>query len=531
MKLLVETFRGVLPLSEPHLIPNNVGQTAHNCVLSSGAIRPLKGATFVSALSKVGVKRAIHLFGGQYWFHWLTDVDCVRGPIADDSAEVTYFTGDGVPKVTDASIALTGGGSDYPINSYILGVPAPTAAPSGEVTGASVDPTLAEDRAYVVTFIAGIGSEQQEGPPSPASAVVVVEPTQGVTVTLPDIPAGNYNFIAKRIYRTHTPADGGPTDYYYVGTVTESVSSFSDDVEAVALGETLQSMEYDPPPEDMHSLKLHPGGFMVGASGNNLCPSVAYQPHAYPESFKLKTDYPIVGIGIFGASILVTTTAYPYLVTGNSPDSLTMERMEVRQSNVSKRGMVDMGYATAYPSPDGLMIVGLGVAENATAKLLSRAQWQALSPDSLIGGFYNGLYVGFYNGGCFILDFASANLTFCDSSATSVFNDAVTDTLYLCDGDNIISWDTGALKIATWRTKKFFTMPTNFGVAQVIAEDYPLVATLYADGVEVLVKTVSSKEPFALPAGFQARTWEIEVTGTKAIFSIAMATTMLELQN
>lgn len=63
-----------------------------------------------------------------FWFHWLTDVDVVRSPIAGDTTERTYFTGDGAPKMTDSSLATTGGGTDYPTNALNLGIPAPAAA-------------------------------------------------------------------------------------------------------------------------------------------------------------------------------------------------------------------------------------------------------------------------------------------------------------------------------------------------------------------------------------------------------------------
>lgn len=60
-----------------------------------------------------------------FWFHWTTLVHAVKGPVAGDTTERTYYTGDGVPKVTDSSLATAGGGTAYPNNSYTLGIPAP----------------------------------------------------------------------------------------------------------------------------------------------------------------------------------------------------------------------------------------------------------------------------------------------------------------------------------------------------------------------------------------------------------------------
>lgn len=66
-----------------------------------------------------------------YWFHSASIVDYVKGAIAGDTAEHTYFTGEGAyPKFTRAPEATSGGGTDYPINSFQLGLPAPVTSPS-----------------------------------------------------------------------------------------------------------------------------------------------------------------------------------------------------------------------------------------------------------------------------------------------------------------------------------------------------------------------------------------------------------------
>lgn len=64
-----------------------------------------------------------------YWFHWIGDVDVIRGPISGDTSERTYYA-DGVkPKMTYGSLPIMGGGTNYPINSYDLGIPAPKNSP------------------------------------------------------------------------------------------------------------------------------------------------------------------------------------------------------------------------------------------------------------------------------------------------------------------------------------------------------------------------------------------------------------------
>ena len=135
-------FAGMAPRVSGKLLSNEQAQLAKNCKLKSGELRAIRGTAHEWTPVKVGLKQSIHLFARQFWFHWLDDVDVVRGAIPTDTTERTYYTGDGVPKVTNAEIATSG--SNYPAAAYTLGIPAPSQPPqvsvvntlrSGTVTG------------------------------------------------------------------------------------------------------------------------------------------------------------------------------------------------------------------------------------------------------------------------------------------------------------------------------------------------------------------------------------------------------------
>ena len=123
-------------MTPPRYLGNEAAQTATNCPIWKGSLQPIKGALALSPspLTKSGNIKSIYRYDQtqtnqlNYWFHWTTDVDVVQGFIAGDTTERTYFTGDGNPKVTDTTLALTGGGNLYPIAAYDLGVPKPTSA-------------------------------------------------------------------------------------------------------------------------------------------------------------------------------------------------------------------------------------------------------------------------------------------------------------------------------------------------------------------------------------------------------------------
>ena len=139
----IKSFGGIAPVTPPRYLQDSQAQTALNCPVFRGSIQPLTsmGST-VATLTKTGTPKSIYRFGqdtvsdNNYWFHWLQDVDVCRSQIAGDVSEWTFFTGDGGPKATYNSLALSG--SSYPTATRPLGLPAPAAA-----CAASADPFTA----------------------------------------------------------------------------------------------------------------------------------------------------------------------------------------------------------------------------------------------------------------------------------------------------------------------------------------------------------------------------------------------------
>jgi len=121
--------------------------------------------------------------GTEYWLTWDSDVDVVRGPVADPTGQIKriYFTSDEFePRVATLEMASEGTdtvdgsdiypasygdtGTNYPLAWYVLGVHEPVLAlvvgsPSG---GTGTD----EERAYVYTYVSPWGEESAPSPPS-----------------------------------------------------------------------------------------------------------------------------------------------------------------------------------------------------------------------------------------------------------------------------------------------------------------------------------------------------------------------------
>ncbi len=128
--------------------------------------------------------------------------------------------------------------------------------------------------------------------------------------------------------------------------------------------------------------------------------SEPFQPHAWPVSYRITIDEPIVSIAATSNGLVVGTEGTPYLIAGSDPASMAAIRIESAEACLSKRSMVDMGETIMFAGPDGLIAASGVQVINATEQLLTPAQWQADFYPSTITGFnWQGRYVGFYNTG------------------------------------------------------------------------------------------------------------------------------------
>ncbi|MET3133636.1 hypothetical protein AAKU55_003926 [Oxalobacteraceae bacterium GrIS 1.11] len=528
--IVISNFGGMMPRRNAAMLPDTAAQLAQNCTLWNGDLRPLKGPlTVVEPAALGGTIKSIYRIGmslpeTQYWMAWTTDVDVVRGMIAGDTSERTYFTGSGVPKVTNLQMA-TQGGASYPVNAYALGVPAPASSAMCIASGAAAP---IETRVYIYTYVSAWG---EEGAPSPPKTVAVTESGAVQLSMLASAPAGNYNIVAKRIYRSQQTSSNTAV-YEFVAEIADAGTTFNDTLTATQLGEALSPLSYAMPPATLAGLVALPNGIMAGFSGYDLYFCEPFLPYAWPEKYRLTTDYPIVGLGVFGSSLLVCTKGSPYLVSGVHPDGMSMERIELDQSCVSKRSIVSIGGGVMFASPDGLVYVGAGGSRIVTESVYTREEWQTLTPATIDGYYYDGKYIALYAGGGFILNSVEdASLTMFDEAVTAGFSDPVNDSLYLAIGGAIKKFNAGEDKTYTWRSKKFqrFASPV-YACARVDADTYPVTFNLYADGVLKHTRTVTDEHTFYVPGGYRPRELEIELTGTARVRMVGMADKPKELK-
>ena len=538
--ITVNKFSGVSPMTPPRYLGNEAAQVALNCPVWLGSLQPIRGVSDItpSPLTKTGTFKSIYRFGQsetdekKYWFHWTSEVDVVQGFISGDTTERTYYTGDGVPKVTDNVLALAGASTDYPVSSYTLGVPKPTAAPTTAKTGTASPNTIAETRVYTFTYV---NSWDEESEPFSAASMAAstedVYPGESVIVTMPTAPTGNYNVTKKRIYRSASGTTS--TSYFFVTEVPVATTTYTDSISGDSLNEEIPSLTWAHPPSDLAGLVGLPNGVMAGFKGNDVYFSEPYRPFAWPVQYMQTVGYPIVGLGVIDTTVVVLTKGRPYFIQGSHPSAMTMIEADVNQACISKRSIVSLNNVVFYASPDGLVGLSPGGSAVATQSMFDKYSWQALNPAELVGCRNENQYVGFLNttsgNGGFVYDITAKTWNFHNIYATGGFNDLKNDALYIIKSNDLSKWDTGSALSYTWKSKKFtFSEPKAFTCYRVQAEAYPVTIKIYREGSLIVTKSITSGSVNRIPSGL-GDNWEFQVEGSVEVYNVQLAQSPMEL--
>ena len=133
-------FLGEAPKISSELLPDGAAQYAYNVKLYSGDLLPYRTPVIVDNVDRTGTIQKLHALrdpatGDLVWLTWVNDVDITVASDSSDNEQRFYYTGDGVPKVSNYELA-TDGAKPYPVNYYELGLPLPDTAPS--ITAVSV---------------------------------------------------------------------------------------------------------------------------------------------------------------------------------------------------------------------------------------------------------------------------------------------------------------------------------------------------------------------------------------------------------
>lgn len=473
-----EGFGGIAPRWSSRLLPQNGAQQAANAKLLSGELRGFHETSLLFDFNPLSlgftVQRAFRLpasvgaplpiSGSDTWKAFGdAGVDFVRTPVTGDQFERYYWTGDNSTPYSGAPAYNTRARINASSSPFILGIPAPTTAPT--ITPPSGG--TAETRTYVYTFISAYGEEGQPSPPQTASG------NSSGTWALSGIQTSVtnptwYNLSKTRIYRTV-----GST-YFFVADITFGTATYSDSAldAAVALNFALPSTNYNTPPAGLQGLVAHPGGFLVGFTGRDVYLSQPYQPHAWPPQNILSCQTEVVGLAIYNNCIIVMTTSHPYFAEGLNPTSLTLQKMDAVEPCVSRRSIATTVDGVYYASPQGIIRATGGSTQLVTRHLFTREEWQKFfSPTTVYAVPYGVEYIAFTTtatGFVFSPTDPSTPLTQLDrfSNVAAIQQDQYSGDVYLVQANQVRLWDPpNTIPYSyTWQSKQFdLPNPVNFG--------------------------------------------------------------------
>ena len=473
--LKLEGFQGLVPRTSARLLPVMAATTARNTKLLQGELRGFRAPREIADLTDqyFDVRRVFRVKDSEgfgYGDTWLAfdsrDVDVVRSPIINDSFDRYYWAGDGRPQYNTALRIFN------EEDSYFLGVPTPTIAPT-------VTPPVGTDatRAYVYTFVSAYGEEGPPSPPTLATGTTGTWALSGMQTVVPD--ASDRNITLKRIYRT-VPGNNSST-FFFVDEIPVADATYNDDEpdDTVAANNVLESTTWEEPPNDLEGWAVMPGGYMVGWKGRRLCFSEPYRPHAWPPEYELSTEFPIKGLVVWGTTLIIGTESQPYMGQGVHPASFTMQKMDAVEPCLSRRGMVATVAGAYYPSINGLVLVNSSGVSVITQDILTKEEWATYNPSDIFAAQLGLQYIAFNSetfGFVFNPTEPATKLVELDrfSGVLGIETDKYSGNVMLLMQNRVWDWDPEGSERLFWRwkSKVFQTQkPVNFGAIRLNFDD------------------------------------------------------------
>lgn len=490
-----------------------------------------------------------------------------------------------IPGGSDVNTSGTQSGTHtvYLNQPLALGVPSPGVQPSVSVAGGS---GTAESRSYIYTWVTEYG---EEGAPSPPSTVASGYPngTWTVTVTRPsNFEAAQRKLKYVNIYRTVTGSSGTAT-YFFVAQIAVGTTTYADSVVNVSSNNQLESLFWTPPPSDLKGFINLPNGMVAGFRNNEVWFCEPYRLHAWPAGYSVSVDYPIIGLGVIGQTLIACTAVSPYAISGVNPAAMAQSRIAVTEPCMSRGSIISTPQGVAYAAPEGLVLVTPGGATNLTREMITKDKWSTFLPlSNLRGALLNAAYYcwGSQQGRTFqqdafqtdafqdddvtggftgaFIDFQNSRVSYnkltTDTYAVNTFNDVWTNEVFVLKSGQLYWLDTGEARphdSFVWRSK-IFTLPNrknleamrvwfetfedsptlnpvrNTNLVQTLAADQWGLVRVYADGNLVMCRELRADgELMRLPSGFKAITYQVEIEARVRIISIELASAAKELLN
>lgn len=280
--------------------------------------------------------------------------------------------------------------------------------------------TFIESVEYVYTYVSKNGNESM---PSESSKFPIKFKPLYINVNKsPDIQVESIN-----IYRRGQ----GLTQYSLVASVPNQDGNFIDELELSKIdGAVLNSFNNNPAPKGLKYLTIS-NVMMFGALNSTLYFTEVANPYVWSSLNFIEFDSEITGIGESANGLLIFTKYKTYIVTGNSPLTLSKFLLSASIGCILHKSIQILSNTLIWLSYEGICMSNGG-----SISVITRDKFSNFSlPDPKCSAILDDIYYLAYSGGVFVVN-CQASLIF--SYITDIFLDfcVFEDKLYAVDLHN-----------------------------------------------------------------------------------------------
>lgn len=590
--LKINKFGGMLPAVDARLIPDDYAVQAQNTYFYKGKLQGINQAKFIRNLvdpSAVVAYRvpnanpAIAYVTNSTWLEFDNiNTDVLRPALIEDQFQRYYWASSNAQPMYNTLARIQAAS-----NPLLLGVTRPSIAPGVSLTGGSSG--IIVSRAYTYTWVTAYGEEGQ--PATPTVNTGQTDATWNITLTPPaanDTNGTNRVIATANIYRTITGVNG-VTTFFFVASVPIATTAYADTATdaTIAANNPLPSTNWSGPPSNLQGWVAMPNGMIAGWENNNIWFCEPYRPHAWPTIYQVSVDYPIVGLGVSGQTLVICTEVSPYWGYGINPSSFALSKIQAVEPCLARGSILSAPEGVYYASPNGLILIQAGGVQNISRQYMLKDAWLNLAQIGSLRcarlgtGYYawGTAQSGVFDSGSFNTSgaFSSQDLSgarqglLIDPVDTRIavtqlsnqnptfntMNDLWTGEVFLIR-NGAVYWinlaDTDPTsEVYTWTSKLFQapnkknlgamkiyfdvsdTLPVlnpvpNTNLIQTLAANQWGLVSLYADQQLVWTREIRvSGEVMRLPSGFKADFYQLVIQARVAISNIQVAESVKEL--
>lgn len=486
------------------------------------------------------------------------DTDIVRGPLVNDSFKRWYFCSPSTGLQVNTYSRLVLGEPPYD-----AGVANPSSTLGITVVG-GVGAVVT--RGYLYTFVNIWGEEGGPSPPVTAAGAAdgswnvtgIVDPTVGET-------GDRVAIDHKVLYRTITAASG-TTTFFKVAEIPLGTTTYSDtSLDTVVAGNlSYENANGNLAPPNLQGIIAMPNGFFIGWVDSDLYFSEPYRPYSWPVEYIVSTEYPVVGLGVFGQTCAIMTQGYPAAVQGITPATTALSKTTVMEPCLSRAGIVTTPEGVYYPSPNGLVSITPNGVNNITQQLITKEEWgRDFQPQFLRACRYQQGYLAlraipdpdmplrtaFYfdlsdlrTAVTELSEFANARMVQGDVWSGEVFtiknaklyhhdppSDSYLPLLWMSKEYQYLYKENFSCYALFWDEDRADLASTD--APSIIPVGIPAHIRVWADRRLVYDQHVPvNSEAVRLPSGFKATVWQFEISSRAPVFAFHVASTIKELR-